>query len=142
MQDNKTYWYSGPSIINRSLSTEATLSNVATIVCRCYYESIYFSLSPKATSLMWPQFLGKQGGFIREGLLYNVAVCIEVNADISSGNRHVYNILYGKPSTSADYVCFPNKTKNTDCKLINAVAYTQLLGKKTIFQILNSLSSH
>ena len=29
-----------------------------------------FSLSPKATSLMWPQSLATQGGFIREGLLY------------------------------------------------------------------------
>ncbi len=52
------------------LSTEATLSNVAADFWRYYYECIYFSLLPKATSLMWPQFLGKWGGLIRGGLLY------------------------------------------------------------------------
>ncbi len=48
--------------------------------CCCYYESIYFSLSSKATSLMWPQFLGKQCGLIREGLLYLVLLA---DADIN-----------------------------------------------------------
>ncbi len=39
----------------------------------CYYEAIYivFISLTKATSLMWPQFLGKQGGLIRRGLLYS-----------------------------------------------------------------------
>ncbi len=31
---------------------------------------IYFSLSPQATSLMWPQVFGKKGGLIKGGLLY------------------------------------------------------------------------
>ena len=52
------------------LSTEATPSNKVTSLCRCYHKCIYVSLSPKATSLMWPQFLVNQGGLIREGLLY------------------------------------------------------------------------
>ena len=43
---------------------------MATKFWRCYYECIWFSLSPKATSLMWPQFLGKLGSLIRGGLLY------------------------------------------------------------------------
>ncbi len=41
------------------LSTEATLSNLAINLFHYYYQCIYFSLSPNATSLMWPQFLGK-----------------------------------------------------------------------------------
>ncbi len=64
---NKTQW---------PLSTEATLSKVAKNFRRCYYECIYFSLSPKATSLMRPQFLGKEGCLIRGGLLYlEIYVC-------------------------------------------------------------------
>ncbi len=52
------------------LSTEATLSNKA-INIFCYYcQYIYFSLSPQATSQMWPQFFGIQDGLIRAGLLY------------------------------------------------------------------------
>ncbi len=39
---------------------KATLFNMATIFCPCYYQCIYFSLSSKATSLRWPYFfLGK-----------------------------------------------------------------------------------
>ncbi len=37
----------------------ATLSNKAINLFRYHYQDIYFSLSPKATSLMWPLFLGK-----------------------------------------------------------------------------------
>ena len=37
---------------------------------RYYYQCIHCSLSAKVTSLIWPQFLGKEGGLIREGLLY------------------------------------------------------------------------
>ncbi len=47
----------GPSLSGHS--AEATLSNVAINLCRYYYECIH-SPSPKATSLVWPQFLGKQ----------------------------------------------------------------------------------
>ncbi len=50
--------------------TETTLSNAARNFCHYYCECIYFSLSPKATSLTWPPFLGKWGGLIRGGLLY------------------------------------------------------------------------
>ncbi len=30
----------------------------------------FASQSPKATSIMWPDSLGKKGGLIRQGLLY------------------------------------------------------------------------
>ncbi len=50
------------------LSTEATLTNVATNLCQ-YYCRTQFS-SPKITSLTWwPHFLCKQAGLIRGGLL-------------------------------------------------------------------------
>ena len=65
--------YSGPSFSGHS--TEATLSNVAIHFWPYYYEFvIYLSLSSsmsKGTSLMWPQFLGKEGDLKRGGLLYS-----------------------------------------------------------------------
>ncbi len=51
-------YISGPSLGGHS--TEATLSNVATYFWPYYYKCIYFSLSPKATSLMWPKFLANR----------------------------------------------------------------------------------
>ncbi len=42
---------------------------VAKHFCCCYYKYLYFSLSSKATSLMWSQFLCKSVGLIRVGLL-------------------------------------------------------------------------
>ncbi len=38
---------------------EAILSNMAKNLCHYYYECIYFSLPPPATSIMRPQFSGK-----------------------------------------------------------------------------------
>ncbi len=55
--------YCGPSL-SGSLSIRGSLSDVSKIFCCCYSECIYFSLSPKVTSLMWLQFLDKQGGVI------------------------------------------------------------------------------
>ncbi len=44
-------------------------SNMPPNILCYYYECIEFSFSPKAPSLMQTQFLGKEGGLIREGLL-------------------------------------------------------------------------
>ncbi len=49
--------YSSPSLSGHS--SEVTLSNMAMPLCHYYYQCIYFSLSPKAVSLMGKQFLGK-----------------------------------------------------------------------------------
>ncbi len=57
----------------------ATFSNKAINLCHYYYQCIYYSLSPKAACVMWPQFLGKyhspqthQWDLISEKLLYNL----------------------------------------------------------------------
>ena len=50
--------------------TRGRPSYEARIFCPHYYKVNRFSLSPKATSLMWPQFVRKWGGLIRGGLLY------------------------------------------------------------------------
>ncbi len=46
--------------------------------CSCYNQCIYFSLSQKVTSLMWPQFLGKKDGFIRGGLLFKALAPVHI----------------------------------------------------------------
>ena len=48
--------YSGSSLSGHS---QQRPFSKATNIFRYYYQCIYFSLSPKATTLMWPHFLGK-----------------------------------------------------------------------------------
>ncbi len=62
--------YSRPSLSGHSQQRPPSLIGSQLNLCRYYYHWIYIS-SPKVTSLMWPQFLGKKGGLIREGLLYS-----------------------------------------------------------------------
>ncbi len=56
--------YTNPSLSGHPLMWP--VMNLCPYYCNCSY----FSLSSKATYLQWPQYLGKQGGLIREGLLY------------------------------------------------------------------------
>ncbi len=49
--------YSGPSLSGHSQQRSPPIK--ATVLSRYYCKCIDFSLSPKATPLMWPQFLGK-----------------------------------------------------------------------------------
>ncbi len=74
--ENFLFWpaqhYIGTAVplLVATLSRGLALPNVGNFFCCCRYRCIYFSLSPKATSLMWPQFLAKKGGLIRQGSLY------------------------------------------------------------------------
>ncbi len=70
--------YSGPSLSGHS-QPRPSLYEV-TNICHCYQECIYFSLSPKATSVLWPQFLGKQCGRIRGVLV--ISACILLSAHV------------------------------------------------------------
>ncbi len=64
----------------------ATLSNKAINLLHDYYQCSYFSPSPKTTFPMWPQFLGKYGGLIREGqsgtTVFSVSPCPQDGSEV------------------------------------------------------------
>ncbi len=77
------------SLCCRQLSTEPTLSNM-TNICSYYYQCIYFSLSPKVNSLVWPQFLGKIWWPYLRGTTVHV-VLLELRPETCERSRYNLN---------------------------------------------------
>ncbi len=72
-----TNWYTALPLLVATLN-RGYLSNKAINLCCCYYyQCIYFSLSIKATSLMWPQFLGKYRVALLERDYCNALLCTQ-----------------------------------------------------------------